>query len=103
MAEAVGRPFVHVTSEYRDHVGMWRDQWGDGGATCKIAGMPSQVRILSLPHYLELRKRAQPSDQAGFDAPVPLRFPSTRRPAHTVGIRGPGIPFRVVTRAVLPS
>jgi hypothetical protein len=36
---AVGRPCVHVTGDYRGHVGMRRDQWGDGGATCKIAGI----------------------------------------------------------------
>ena len=38
-AEAVGRPFVHVTSDDRDQVGMGRDPRGDGGATCKIAGI----------------------------------------------------------------
>jgi hypothetical protein len=38
-AEAVGRPFVHVTSDDRDRVGMGRDSRGDGGATCKIAGI----------------------------------------------------------------
>jgi hypothetical protein len=38
-AEAVGRSFVHVTSGDRDQVGMGRDPRGDGGATCKIAGI----------------------------------------------------------------
>ena len=30
---------VHVTSDDRDYVGMRRDEWGDGGATCKIVGI----------------------------------------------------------------
>jgi hypothetical protein len=38
MAEAVERPFVHVTGDYQGQVGMGRDQWGAGGA-CKIAGI----------------------------------------------------------------
>jgi len=37
-ADAVDRPFVQVTSDYRDQVGMRRDPRGDGGATCKIVG-----------------------------------------------------------------
>ena len=38
-AEAVARPFTHVTSDNRDQMGMGRDPRGDGGATCKIAGI----------------------------------------------------------------
>ena len=38
-AVAVDRPFVHVTAGNQGQVGMRRDQWGDGGATCKIAGI----------------------------------------------------------------
>ena len=38
-AEAVDKPFVHVTSDDWEQVGMGRDPWGDGGATCKIAGI----------------------------------------------------------------
>ena len=38
-AEAVDRPFVHVTSDNRDQGGMGGDPRGDGGATCKIAGI----------------------------------------------------------------
>ena len=38
-AEAVGRPFVHVTSDDRGQVGMGRALQGGGGATCKIAGI----------------------------------------------------------------
>ena len=38
-AEAVGRPLVQVTSDDRDQLGMERDPRGDGGATCKIAGI----------------------------------------------------------------
>jgi hypothetical protein len=38
-AEAVGRPFLQVTGDDRDQVGMGRDPRGDGGATCKIAGI----------------------------------------------------------------
>jgi hypothetical protein len=30
---------VHVTGDYRDQVGTGRDPRGDGGATCKIAGI----------------------------------------------------------------
>jgi hypothetical protein len=37
-AEAVGRPFMHVTSDDRDLVGMAGDPPGDSGA-CKIAGI----------------------------------------------------------------
>jgi hypothetical protein len=32
-------------------VGMGRDPRGDGGATRKSPALPTQVRILSLPHY----------------------------------------------------
>jgi hypothetical protein len=38
-AEAVDRPFVHVTSGLAGQVGMRRDWRGAGGATCKIAGI----------------------------------------------------------------
>jgi hypothetical protein len=38
-ADAAGRPFVHVTGDSRGQVGMGRDPRGDGGATCKIAGI----------------------------------------------------------------
>src|SRR5829696_9503732 len=38
-AEAAGMLIVHVASDDRDYVGMRRDEWGDGGATCKIAGI----------------------------------------------------------------
>jgi hypothetical protein len=38
-AEAVEIPFVHVAGYRRDQVGMGRDPHGDGGATCKIAGI----------------------------------------------------------------
>jgi hypothetical protein len=38
-AQAVDRPFVHVTRDGRGRVGMGRDPRGDGGATCKIAGI----------------------------------------------------------------
>ena len=38
-AEAVDRPFVHVTSDDRDQEGMRGDTRGDSGATCKIAGI----------------------------------------------------------------
>ncbi|MDF2748755.1 MAG: hypothetical protein K0S98_3042 [Propionibacteriaceae bacterium] len=38
-AEAVAGPFVHVAGYRRDQVGMGRDPRGDGGATCKIAGI----------------------------------------------------------------
>ena len=38
-AEAVDRPFVHVTSDIRDQKGMGRDSRGEGDATCKIAGI----------------------------------------------------------------
>jgi hypothetical protein len=38
-AEAIDRPFVHVTSGLAGQVGMRRDSWGAGGATCKIAGI----------------------------------------------------------------
>ena len=38
-AEAVGRPFAHVTSDNRDQMGIGRDPRGEGGATCKIAGI----------------------------------------------------------------
>ena len=50
-AEAVDRPFVHVTSGLAGQVGMRRDWRGAGGATCKSPALPTQVRILSLPHY----------------------------------------------------
>jgi len=30
---------VHVASDDRDYVGIRRDEWGDGGAVCKIAGI----------------------------------------------------------------
>jgi len=36
---AVGTAFVHVTGDDRDRAGMGRDPRGDGGATCKIAGI----------------------------------------------------------------
>jgi hypothetical protein len=49
-AEAVGRPFVHATTDDRGQVGMGRDPRGAGGATCKSPALPTQVRILSLPH-----------------------------------------------------
>ncbi len=51
-AEAVDRPFVHVTSDSQYQVGMGGDSRGDGSATCKSPALPTQVRILSLPHYL---------------------------------------------------
>jgi hypothetical protein len=38
-AEAVDRPFVHVTGDDPDQVGTVGDPRGDGGATCKIAGI----------------------------------------------------------------
>jgi hypothetical protein len=38
-AEAVGRPFVHATTDDRGQVGMGRDPRGAGGATCKTAGI----------------------------------------------------------------
>lgn len=38
-AGAVDRPFVHVTGDDRDLAGRGRDPGGDGGATCKIAGI----------------------------------------------------------------
>jgi hypothetical protein len=86
-AEAVDSPFVHVTSD------NW-GRWGWDGTREKTAvpsvkspALPTQVRILSLPYNPELRQHGRwPSDQAGFDAPVSVRFPSTRRPADTVGI-----------------
>jgi hypothetical protein len=36
---AVGKAFAHVTSGLAGQVGMRRDSWGAGGATCKIAGI----------------------------------------------------------------
>jgi hypothetical protein len=38
-AEAVGRPFAHVTRDNRGRVGMGRDPRGDGASVCKIAGV----------------------------------------------------------------
>src|SRR5829696_298318 len=38
-AEAAGMLIVHVASDDRDYVGIRRDEWGDGGAVCKIAGI----------------------------------------------------------------
>ena len=38
-AEVLGRSFVQVTTNGGDQVGMGRDPRGDGGATCKIAGI----------------------------------------------------------------
>lgn len=39
MAEAIDRPFVHVTSDNWDQVGMGRDPQGAGAAICKIASL----------------------------------------------------------------
>ena len=38
-AEAVDKPFVHVTRDYWEQVGIGRDSRGDGDPTCKIAGI----------------------------------------------------------------
>ena len=38
-AEAVDRPFVHVTSDIRDQKGRGLDSRGDAASTCKIAGI----------------------------------------------------------------
>jgi len=38
-AEAVDRRFVHVRNDHQDRVGMGGDGRGNGGATCKIAGI----------------------------------------------------------------
>jgi len=49
-AEAVGGPFVQVTVDERDQVGMGRDPRGDGGATCKIASIVYEGSLnLALP------------------------------------------------------
>ena len=56
-AEAVGGSFVHVTSDYLDHMRMERDPRGDRSPTCKIAGI-AYTGFESCPcHYpSELRK-----------------------------------------------
>jgi hypothetical protein len=38
-AEAVDTPSAHVKPDDGEHMGMGRDPRGDGGATCKIAGI----------------------------------------------------------------
>jgi hypothetical protein len=38
-AQAIDRPFVHVTGDDRGQAGMGGDPRGAGGATCKIAGI----------------------------------------------------------------
>src|SRR5829696_9650176 len=49
--EAVDRLFMHVTAVVRDQAGMAGDFRGAGAATVKSPALPTQVRILSLPHY----------------------------------------------------
>jgi hypothetical protein len=48
-AVAVDWPFVHVTNDYRDQVGMRWDLRGAAAATCNIAGIAYTGSILSLP------------------------------------------------------
>jgi hypothetical protein len=38
-AEAIDMLFLHVVCHDRDQMGMFGDPRGDGGATCKIAGI----------------------------------------------------------------
>jgi hypothetical protein len=51
-AEAILALFVLVTADDLRQLGMEEDPRGDAGATCKSPALPTQVRILSLPHYL---------------------------------------------------
>jgi hypothetical protein len=73
-AAAVGRPFVHVTSDSRDEVRMGRDPRGAGGATwsfvylalgrvlelivlCCRSADAKEVEILVLRHELTVLRR----------------------------------------------
>jgi hypothetical protein len=98
-AEAVDRPFVHVTSDSQYQVGMGGDSRGDGSATCKIAGI-AYTGSNPVPATTALA-----SNNAVVGRPIksdlrvilPLRFPSARRvadtarPSHTVGPKTPSI------------
>ena len=98
--EAVGRPFVHVTSDYRDHVGMWRDPRGDGGATCKIAGIaytgsnpvPATQSLTS--NSTVLGRPIKSGSGAGFPSTFPPPDALPTPPAHRVllGRRRPRSP-----------
>jgi len=49
--EAVDGQLVHVTGDSRDHVGTGRDREVMAVRPVKSPALPTQVRILSLPHY----------------------------------------------------
>ena len=92
-AETVDRLFVHVTSYCREQVGMGRDRRGDGGATCKIAGI-AYTGSNPVPATLPLS-----CGNAAADRPVrpgsTLRFPSTGRPTEIAWVfraAGPNTP-----------
>jgi hypothetical protein len=102
-AEAVDSPFVHVTSDDRDQVGMGRDQWGDGGATCKIAGI-AYTGSNPVPATLPLT-----SNNAALGRPIKsgstLRFPSGFPPADAVPTptAWPALLGRTHPRSVQPA
>jgi hypothetical protein len=64
-AEAVSRPFAHVTGDERDQAGMGRDPRGDGGATCKTAGYaytgsnPVPATTSELRNYTDVTRSRQ--------------------------------------------
>jgi hypothetical protein len=50
-AEAVGRPFAHVTGDDRGQMGWDGTREATTGRPVKSPALPTQVRILSLPQY----------------------------------------------------
>jgi hypothetical protein len=84
-AEAAGRPFVHVTSDDRDQVGMGRDSRGACAATCKIAGI-AYTGSNPVPATVPLscgNRRSAASLMPPGRSPGSLHFPSARRAADT--------------------
>jgi hypothetical protein len=92
-AEAVDRPFVHVTSGLAGQVGLERDWRRAADATCKIAGI-AYTGSNPVPATLPLSC----GNAAAYRPVRPdsmLRFPSTRRPADTAWVfraTGPNTP-----------
>ncbi len=82
-ADAVGWPFVHVTSDDRDRVGMGRDRWGAEFAVCKIAGLRlPRFESWSCHTPPDLRKRGcWPTRHALGGGLISLRFRSAGRSA----------------------
>ena len=99
-AEAVDRPFVHVTGDYRDQVGTGRDPRGDAGATCKIAGIAytgsnpvpatpaSRARTGQRPNVLLPMADQFRWDAIGAHGDMPIRTPNLDRLAAS------GVSFR---------